>query len=262
MTSVTVTRSSTGERRDLPGQLVDRCEPLRERLGQRVVVQSVERRLPEAVRPKRLLGSEPEDERLHVVEPVDGSHDSRERAGRRAVDPPDAGPERRLPHALEESELEQEPVHAAAGEHQRQIAVAHRIYCAGVTDEAPRRGTLDVLDEELLEDEDLWRDDDSGDHAGWWCVRTDPFPCPADGCTFVAEFMTAAHLVLVWQERDDPNLLWHANRAKQVGSEPPRRLLRTRLRAERLVLRVGGGGTPRPRDQERATGVSLTPVAS
>jgi len=89
-----------------------------------------------------------------------------------------------------------------------------------VTDEAPRRGTLDVLDEELLDDEDLWRDDDSGDHAGWWCVRTDPFPCPADGCMFVAEFMTAAHLVLVWQERDDPNLLWHANRAKQVGRNP------------------------------------------
>ena len=84
----------------------------------------------------------------------------------------------------------------------------------------PRRGTLDVLDEELLADEELWRDDDAGDRAGWWCVRTDPFPCPADGCTFVAEFMTAAHLVLVWQERDDPNLLWHANRAKQVGRNP------------------------------------------
>ena len=79
---------------------------------------------------------------------------------------------------------------------------------------------LDVLDEELLEDEELWRDDDAGDHEGWWCVRTDPFPCPADGCAFVAEFMTAAHLVLVWQERDDPNLLWHANRAKQVGRNP------------------------------------------
>ena len=37
---------------------------------------------------------------------------------------------------------------------------------------------------------------------------------------FVAEFMTAAHLVLVWQERDDPNLLWHAQRAKEVGRNP------------------------------------------
>ena len=83
-----------------------------------------------------------------------------------------------------------------------------------------QRGSLVVRDEDLLEDEFLWRDDDSDDHAGWWCVRTDPFPCPADGCGFVAEFMTAAHLVLVWQERDDPNLLWHAQRALEVGRNP------------------------------------------
>ena len=37
---------------------------------------------------------------------------------------------------------------------------------------------------------------------------------------FVADFMTAAHLVLVWEERDDPNLLWHAQRAKEVGRNP------------------------------------------
>ena len=86
--------------------------------------------------------------------------------------------------------------------------------------EGPQRGTLEMVDEELLEEEELWRDDDADNHTGWWCVRTDPFPCPASGCTFVAEFMTAAHLVLVWQERDDPNLLWHANRAKQVGRNP------------------------------------------
>ena len=57
-------------------------------------------------------------------------------------------------------------------------------------------------------------------HDGWWCVRTDPFPCPAPGCTFVAEFMTAAHLVLVWQEQDDPNLLKQAARARDVGRNP------------------------------------------
>jgi hypothetical protein len=78
-----------------------------------------------------------------------------------------------------------------------------------------------LLDEpELDEDEELWRDDETGDHAGWFCVRTDPFPCPAAGCTFVAEFMTAAHLILVWEERDDPNLLRHAQRAVAVGRNP------------------------------------------
>src|SRR5262249_15122722 len=56
--------------------------------------------------------------------------------------------------------------------------------------------------------------------SGWFCVKTDPFPCPARGCTFVAEFMTAAHLILVWEVSDDRNLLRHAARAKEVGRNP------------------------------------------
>ena len=83
-----------------------------------------------------------------------------------------------------------------------------------------RRGTLTTEDELFDEPEFEWYDGTSDDHAGWFCVRTDPFPCPADGCSFVADFMTAAHLVLVWEERDDPNLLWHAQRAKEVGWNP------------------------------------------
>lgn len=77
-----------------------------------------------------------------------------------------------------------------------------------------------VLEEELAPEEELWQGDAGEDHAGWLCVSTDPFPCPADGCSFVARFMTVAHLVLVWQERDDPNLLRHAQRAKEVGRNP------------------------------------------
>ena len=83
-----------------------------------------------------------------------------------------------------------------------------------------RPGSVVLAEDELETDEALWRDEGEDDHTGWWCVRTDPFPCPADGCAFVAEFMTAAHLVLVWQEQDDPNLLWHAQRAKEVGRNP------------------------------------------
>jgi hypothetical protein len=89
-----------------------------------------------------------------------------------------------------------------------------------VQPETPRTGSIVLPEDELDADEGLWQDEGDEDHAGWWCVRTDPFPCPASGCTFVAEFMTAAHLVLVWQERDDPNLLWHAQRAKEVGRNP------------------------------------------
>jgi hypothetical protein len=82
-----------------------------------------------------------------------------------------------------------------------------------------RRGTATLSDLELEVDEERWQDDDS-DHSGWFCVKTDPFPCPAENCTFVAQYMTAAHLVLVWEGRDDPNLLWHAQRAKEVGRNP------------------------------------------
>jgi len=82
----------------------------------------------------------------------------------------------------------------------------------------PGRATL--ADEELWEVEELWSDDADRDRSGWFCVRTDPFPCPAHGCDFVAEFMTAAHLILVWEQRDDPNLLHHAQRAKEVGRNP------------------------------------------
>jgi hypothetical protein len=83
-----------------------------------------------------------------------------------------------------------------------------------------RRGTLLVEQTEAPVDEELWTDEGGGDHAGWFCVSTDPFPCPAAGCSFVADFMTAAHLILVWEERDDPNLLRHAQRAKEVGRNP------------------------------------------
>jgi hypothetical protein len=76
-----------------------------------------------------------------------------------------------------------------------------------------------TLDVDVSVSEQLWEDEDA-DHGGWFCVRTNPFPCPASGCDFVAEFMTAAHLVLVWEQFDDPNLLRHAARARDVGRNP------------------------------------------
>ena len=86
--------------------------------------------------------------------------------------------------------------------------------------EEPRLGDLVLEDLEPRGRESSGTDDDDADHTGWFCVSTAPFPCPAAGCTFVAEFMTAAHLILVWEERDDPNLLRHAERAMHVGRNP------------------------------------------
>jgi hypothetical protein len=103
-----------------------------------------------------------------------------------------------------------------------------------------------LSDLDLESDEQLWEGDDDGDHSGWFCVSTDPFPCPAEGCSFVADFMTAAHLVLVWEERDDPNLLWHAQRAKEVGRTRGSSGMRAAsARAPRTTL--GGGRPPRAR---------------
>src|ERR671935_2813112 len=88
--------------------------------------------------------------------------------------------------------------------------------------EGPGTGSGRILleEEELTEEEEIRADDDDVDHEGWFCVATDPFPCPARGCTFVARFMTAVHVILVWEVRDDPNLLRHAQRAKEVGRNP------------------------------------------
>jgi hypothetical protein len=87
-------------------------------------------------------------------------------------------------------------------------------------EQEPGYGELLLEELGLEEAEALWTDEDETDYTGWYCVATDPFPCPAPECVFVAEFMTAAHLILVWQERDDPNLLRHAERAKEVGRNP------------------------------------------
>ena len=109
----------------------------------------------------------------------------------------------------------------------------------------PGQGML--ADEELIGEEELWNDDEGGDRRGWFCVRTEPVPVPGVGCTFVAEFMTAAHLMLVWEERDDPNLLRHAQRAKEVGRNPRVVGVRAAPSGQRVVLRVGGGRPARAR---------------
>lgn len=63
-------------------------------------------------------------------------------------------------------------------------------------------------------------DDRAGRFDGWFCIRTDPFPCPADGCPFVATFQTAAHLIVVWERIDAQTLLVTADRCKRAGRNP------------------------------------------
>ena len=41
-----------------------------------------------------------------------------------------------------------------------------------------RAGTLLTRQTELEVEEELWTDDGGADHAGWFCVATEPFPVP------------------------------------------------------------------------------------
>ena len=68
-------------------------------------------------------------------------------------------------------------------------------------------------------EDELWQEDGGGTTTGG-SVSARTRSLPASGCAFVAEFMTAAHLILVWQELDDINLLRHAARARDVGRNP------------------------------------------
>lgn len=77
----------------------------------------------------------------------------------------------------------------------------------------PTRTEFDEKVEELREE----REDD---YTGWFAIRTRPFPCPASGCTFVALFQTAAHLIVVWPGQDDRALLSCARDCREAGRDP------------------------------------------
>jgi hypothetical protein len=115
-----------------------------------------------------------------------------------------------------------------------------------------------LSDTDLESDEELWTGDDDGDHGGWFCVRT-IVPCPADGCPFVADFMTAAHLVLVGGARrsEPPGM----RSGPEVGRNPRIVGYEERVRAERVVLRVGSCWPARAR-REAIAGAGRLPTSS
>lgn len=73
-----------------------------------------------------------------------------------------------------------------------------------------------VFDEEVAE----LRDDLDRDYSGWFCIETDPWPCPALGCEIAQPYVTAAHLIVVWPAKDDRQLLETAHDAAQHGRNP------------------------------------------
>lgn len=73
-----------------------------------------------------------------------------------------------------------------------------------------------VFDQEV----EAVRDDSGESYSGWFCIATNPFPCPGEGCTFVANYMTAAHLIVVFPREDDPKLYAQAAQARDLGRNP------------------------------------------
>jgi len=73
------------------------------------------------------------------------------------------------------------------------------------------RGKLDI-------DEKLDTTTGNDEFDGWFCVKTDPYPCPCGN--FVADYMTCAHMIIVWPEIDDPNLLQMCAVAQKYGRNP------------------------------------------
>ncbi len=58
------------------------------------------------------------------------------------------------------------------------------------------------------------------DYSDWWCISTDPFECPYPSCSFVANYSTAMHRILVWAEKDDDRLLDLAVKLQAVDRHP------------------------------------------
>ena len=73
--------------------------------------------------------------------------------------------------------------------------------------------------------------------------------------------MTAAHLILVWEERDDPNLLGMPSAPSSVGRNPRIVEYESVVRAERVVLRVGSSGPSRARRPRRVSWGSAPPFS-
>lgn len=56
------------------------------------------------------------------------------------------------------------------------------------------------------------------DLSSWFCVRTNPYSCPCG--QFVADFITCAHVIIVWPSIDDVNLLQMCGVARDADRNP------------------------------------------
>lgn len=66
-------------------------------------------------------------------------------------------------------------------------------------------------------------DDGSGGDSGvegWFCITTDPWVCPDCKQLFQHVISDEDHRIVVWPEKDDPNLLRWAKKAVEIRLNP------------------------------------------
>lgn len=75
-----------------------------------------------------------------------------------------------------------------------------------------------IYDQETIIYEDVKVSDNDEDFTGWYCVKTEPFPCKCGQTTVY--FFTYAHAILVWPDLDDLHMLTMCSVAKDHGRNP------------------------------------------
>lgn len=61
-------------------------------------------------------------------------------------------------------------------------------------------------------------DDFDLDLSDWYCIATNPFPCPCG--EFMAHHMTAVHRVIIFPDNDGDDILFYAEQAKKANRNP------------------------------------------
>lgn len=73
---------------------------------------------------------------------------------------------------------------------------------------------LDALAEIELDKHDPF------EYEGWWCIQHKPIECEACGSFMCYVEPPSVHLIVVWEEKDDSDMLRLAARLKNINLDP------------------------------------------
>ena len=72
---------------------------------------------------------------------------------------------------------------------------------------------------EMLEDVEGERCDPN-DYQDWWCIQHNPIPCRSCNQPICYVEPPFIHLIVVWEHKDDENMLRLASRIKELDYDP------------------------------------------